>query len=370
MVRRACEGGVRTVSSLTGGLLFLGLLLAFPTAAEGQEWGFDRLPVPVFEIVPPSHWTQGAPGRITLRAPECRDLSLEDARRRIVDVAVQEWAFFGFPVLDRDRDRWLLPPGAAVAPGRPAFEPTPRGWPPPLNAEEAARLAPTIAGYWAATAQGSAIVSHQNQIWNGSGDVAERWRSPWSAAFISWVMCEGGLGERDRFRGAVAHHVYIDQAIRARDGNEPRAAYEAFEIGAEPVAPGDLICNAGRPQYRSLAERRRQLGVGARTHCDVVVLVDEGEGRILAIGGNVLRSVALKVLPASVNGAGILEPASGAGRPLFAHLKYRSEPLEPDALFRSPTVRAFSCLGEGLQPVRGAYVAAELGLASRSGERC
>jgi hypothetical protein len=38
-----------------------------------------------------------------------------------------------------------------------------------------------------------------------------------------------------------------------------------------------------------------QMGVGARTHCDVVVKIDEPAGRIHAIGGNVGRAVSLKL---------------------------------------------------------------------------
>ena len=78
-------------------------------------------------------------------------------------------------------------------------------------------------------------------------------------------MCEGGLGETKRFRRAVAHHVYIDQAIRARAGDGTPAAFDAHDVGTTPIAPGDLLCSARRPRYRSIAERRRQLGNGART---------------------------------------------------------------------------------------------------------
>ena len=63
-------------------------------------------------------------------------------------------------------------------------------------------------------------------------------------------MCEAGLGSTTQFRRAVAHHSYIDQAVRARDGH-----------------------------------------------------ASEAEGRVLAIGGNVLGTVSLKLLPAG-RGAG------------------------------------------------------------------
>ena len=45
-------------------------------------------------------------------------------------------------------------------------------------------------------------------------------------------------------------------------------------MGPAPVAPGDLLCSGRRPAYTRLAERRTQMGEGARTHCDIVVKVD------------------------------------------------------------------------------------------------
>jgi hypothetical protein len=53
---------------------------------------------------------------------------------------------------------------------------------------------------------------------------------------------------------------------------------------------------------------RAQMGVGARTHCDVVVKVDEERELFLAIGGNVRGTVGLKMLPAERTRAGLLRP--------------------------------------------------------------
>jgi hypothetical protein len=208
----------------------------------------------------------------------------------------------------------------------------------PLDPVEASRVAPTIAGYWAATPDGSWIVDRQNGRWNGPEGIASRWRDPWSAAFVSWVMCEGGLGGTEQFRRAIAHHVYIDQAIVARDSGSTRTAFTAFDVGETAVEPGDLLCSGRRPDYRSLADRRRQLGVGARSHCDVVVKVDAQNQRILAIGGNVRASVSLKLLPARTIG-GQVAPA----REIFAHLKLRAGSIPPDSFDLSPTLRAVRC---------------------------
>jgi hypothetical protein len=80
------------------------------------------------------------------------------------------------------------------------------------------------------------------------------------------------------------------------------------------------------------------MGVGARSHCDIVVKVDEPGRRFLAIGGNVRGSVSLKILPA-VNERGTLRPRNATSRPVFAHLKLRAEPIEATAFDTSPTLK-------------------------------
>jgi hypothetical protein len=167
-------------------------------------------------------------------------------------------------------------------------------------------------------------VARQNDRWNGEDGIAARWNAPWSAAFISWVMCEGGLGTNAQFQRAVAHHSYIDQAIRARDGRAPQAAFVAYDPGETTIGAGDLLCSSRRPVYRTIADRRRQMGVGARSHCDVVVKVDEPGQRVHAIGGNVRGVVSLKLFPAFRPAGKPLRVGSGdEDRPMFAHLKLR-----------------------------------------------
>ncbi len=98
-------------------------------------------------------------------------------------------------------------------------------------------------------------------------------------------------------------------------GGESGAAFTAHEIEEFPVEPGDLLYQSNRSAYRTLAERRRQLGGGARSHCDVVVEVDPDGSRILAVGGNVLGAVTLKVFPAVGDGSRCLRPWAAPPRP-------------------------------------------------------
>jgi hypothetical protein len=261
---------------------------------------------------------------MTVRNTTCRTFPDAEVRRRLVEVAVQEWAFFGFVTIEQTpRDPSREPPR----------RPRTFRW---LNPEESARVASTIAGYWTATPEGSWILANQNEEWSGPDGVGSRWRYPWSAAFLSWVMCEGGLGDPARFKRAVAHHTYIDQAIAARAAPESRAAFAAYDIGETAIEPGDLLCSGRRPGYQTIADRRRQTANGARTHCDLVVKLDDRGARILAIGGNVRGVVSLKRIPAARDAKGQLRPAIPPDRGgVFAHLKLRTPSIEPDALDRS-----------------------------------
>lgn len=322
---------------------------AAPQPVRAQSAAMERLSANVLDVTSPAARVRGTPGTMAVQQRPCRVLPTKSSRRRVVDVAVQEWAFFGFRVVDRTEP----PPPPVFDSGRGAPGDAPgvsraqsgggrrRSRIPP---DEAARVAASIAGYWAVTPEGSWIVSRQNDEWTGADGIGARWNAPWSAAFISWLMCEGGLGSTDQFRRAIAHHSYIDQAIRARDGRLPSAAFAAYDVGESAIAPGDLLCSSRQPVYRTLAERRRQMGAGARTHCDIVVEVDEARERILAIGGNVRGIVALKVLRADRQpGRPLRVDDPDEERPIFAHLKLRADVIEAAALSGSATMKALGC---------------------------
>ncbi len=314
-------------------ILPLAIVLTAAVVSHAALASFDRLSADVLDVVPPSARVSGAPGEMTIQQGSCRTFSTAEVRRRIVDVAVQEWGFFGFHIVDQTNPD-IADSGAPRSLRRP----------PRLGAAEAARVADSIAGYWTVTPDGNWILDRQNRAWNGPSGVAARWRDPWSAAFVSWVMCESGLGDSSRFRHAIAHHVYIDQAIRARDEGQPQTAFAAYDVGEAVIEPGDLLCTARRAAYRTLDERRLHLGASARTHCDIVVKVDEVNERILAIGGNVRGSVRLKLLPAVRIPGEAMRPMDqsriSGGRTVFAHLKLRAASVEADALDNSPTIKA------------------------------
>jgi hypothetical protein len=269
-----------------------------------------------------------------IKEPRCRVGPTADARRRIVDIAVQEWTFFGSHTVDVSHTAFnALPQGMSVA---------------QEGSESVAPVEPamdtTIAGYWSATPDGASVLAKQNAAWYAAGGQPVRWVLPWSAAFVSWVMCEAGLGDMRQFQRTIAHREYIDQAIRVRDGQEIYGAYTAYDPGERPIEPGDLLCDVlttARYQYHTIDDRRRDMGSYAPAHCDIVVKV--AADRILVIGGNILGAVTLAVWPTERAPAGFLRPTAAiqidGTRNVFAHLKLRASPIESNAMDNSPSAK-------------------------------
>lgn len=331
-------------------MLVLSLALSMVAlAVQAQAQSMPRLPRAQFDVIPPSDRVSGERGSIEIVQRGCRIGPTNWARRRIVDIAAQEWGAFGFQTFDlRPVETRRLPDGVVADAVNPELS-APRAVRHNLRFgawESERRMDQTIAGYWSSTPDGADIVERQNRQWrNGDGDVM--WVEPWSAAFVSWVMCEAGLGEMDQFRRDIAHWRYVDQALEARDGEAPEAAYQAYDVGEVELQPGDLVCNPrGGRTYRRLADRREDQGDQAPLHCDIVVRVD-GEDRTAAvIGGNVVNGVSLTILPLIEGEGGHLRPMlpedRAGARIYFAHLSLRADPVEPLALDNSPTIRALS----------------------------
>lgn len=325
--------------------LTLAATLAAPVQAQTA-----RLPRDVFDVIPPSERVAGGRGDMRVVQAACRTGPTDWARRRIVDVAVQEWAVFGLQTVDaRPVEAGRLPDGVVPDALNPRRE-APRqarhmlrfgAW------EDQARVTADIGGYWSATPDGARVIARQNREWSRTDQPID-WTQPWSAAFISWVVCEAGLGDMSQFQRDISHRVYIDQAIRARDGAAAGAAFIAHDAGEAAIEPGDLLCNArGSAGYRTLADRRSETGEYAPLHCDIVVRTDEAAGLFHMIGGNVMNGVTLTILPGVRDGAHFRPLAQDdldGARTMFAHLKLRSPPIEPNALDASPTIRAMNGL--------------------------
>jgi hypothetical protein len=331
---------------------FAALLLAvcLSTLAAGADYSVERLPRAQFDVIPPAERVEGTRGSIALLQPACRIGAAKVSRRRIVDIAVQEWAVSGFQTVDATQiENRLLPPGIVPDSINPRLS-APRivrQFPRLGTLEDDPRLDTTIAGYWSATPEGPRIIAEQNRAWNAPGGQAVNWAEPWSAAFVSWVMCEAGLGDMAQFRRSSAHRAYIDQAIAARDGGAPDAAFVAYDAGEVPIVPGDLLCRSrDGTNYRDLSDRRRDLGMAGATHCDIVAKLDDRNGRILLIGGNVFQSVSLTILPlrreAGHHPRPVDDSVIAGAVTVFAHLKLRADSIEDSALDSSPAIKALA----------------------------
>jgi len=124
--------------------------------------------------------------------------------------------------------------------------------------------------------------------------------TPWSAAFISWLARQAGLGAEE-FTFSEAHADYAATAwaaSRAEAGGIPTtSALRACDLTRTTPRVGDLICQARGDSteldnFNAIGQAlmsRRSGGSAVPMHCDVVVQVEVQQ--FDAVGGNVLQSV-------------------------------------------------------------------------------
>ncbi len=253
-------------------------------AQQGEMIIKERLPSEAFDVMPPSARVAGLPGKMQIVDRSCKQYPLAQVRQRIVNISRQEWEWFGSTVIDMmdqqelDRNEGRLSRWWRT------------NW---MDAAEAERLADDVAGYWAAAPNSSWILEKQNRRWSELG-ITARWRDFWSAAFISWVMCEAGLGKPEQFSEQLRITLISIRPFERVMVRNPKRFMLAYDIGEKDIQPGDMLCRGSRPAYRNLGERRSQMGQGARTHCDIVIELDNTTSQIKVIGGNVRGSVRMK----------------------------------------------------------------------------
>ena len=140
--------------------------------------------------------------------------------------------------------------------------------------------------------------------------------TPWSAAFVSWVMRRAGMPD---FRFSARHVDYVRTAWRQPAQNPYLLASPREAV----PAPGDLLCyvraNARVLGHGGLLDRLDG-NDGLAMHCDIVVAAVPGD-RAWLVGGNVQQTVTLRMLRLDAQGR-------------FADLPMRSAsdpPCSPDA---------------------------------------
>jgi hypothetical protein len=135
--------------------------------------------------------------------------------------------------------------------------------------------------------------------------------TPWSAAFVSYVIRRSGVAA-NAFRFANAHRFYIYDAFATSAAELTNEAgdrlYRACPVATTKPRPGDLICHQREPALAALSDMavRERIraevadGSGARsvrrTHCEVVAYVDRAARKLYVISGNVNQAVSARKL--------------------------------------------------------------------------
>lgn len=119
--------------------------------------------------------------------------------------------------------------------------------------------------------------------------------TPWSSAFISFIMKKSGAG--NEFPYSSAHTNYIRPFIqnRKQNNNSDFKGYKLHEVKPEK---GDLICY---PRQRGV---NYDTTSSYKAHCDIVVDVNRKRKNIEVIGGNVSNGVTKRIV--SIDSKGYL----------------------------------------------------------------
>ena len=124
--------------------------------------------------------------------------------------------------------------------------------------------------------------------------------TPWSAAFVSWVMRRAAV---PGFAASASHVDYVRDAYRDPEGS----AWRIADPRAARPAVGDLLCYVRVPArsygFGGLATLLSAEGGGLGMHCDIVVSAGgQGDRTARLVGGNVLDGVTMRLLPLTAGG--------------------------------------------------------------------
>jgi hypothetical protein len=110
------------------------------------------------------------------------------------------------------------------------------------------------------------------------------WATPWSAAFISYVLKQAGAGLN--FNYAAAHRVYVHWAIQNAQAKPPIHPVQAHPVLVVRPRVGDLVCSWRDSRPMSYDTLRRMAAPPSEhpMHCDIVTEVEPN--KIWVVGGN------------------------------------------------------------------------------------
>jgi hypothetical protein len=173
-----------------------------------------------------------------------------------------------------------------------------------------------VGDYWAAV---PAAGLDGRTVWNDSK--GKPYRPAWSAAFVSFVLKQAGVGTR--FKTTKAHCHYVE-AARAAVANNAKKAYHAVDPYSAVPSVGDIVV-AGREYAEQLTFKQAELAYKADgfypSHGDFVVEVDAQKSELVVVGGNVGDSVKPKRLLLSPKGRLVDRQDGGKVLPWLALLR-------------------------------------------------
>jgi hypothetical protein len=122
---------------------------------------------------------------------------------------------------------------------------------------------------------------------------------PWSAVFVSWCVKQAGATKQE-FKFAMAHSVFVHQAIRNADGGQ--GVFHGLEITAHAPGVGDIIQHNRGGKNHSFAFARSQANY--QSHSVIVIEVgQDAQGRFaFCVGGNESDSVRRTVVRLNAQG--------------------------------------------------------------------
>ncbi|WP_237180951.1 DUF2272 domain-containing protein [Roseomonas haemaphysalidis] len=207
------------------------------------------------------------------------------------------------------------------------------GQPRPAAAPQESRLAnfPRVLAYWRAVdSEGRAAIDRNRgrfaALLGLPGTAGALWGEPaWSAAFVSFVMRNAGVDQRE-FPSSAAHSFYIDGMLADALAYPAKAPFVPRDIAAYAPQPGDLVCaDRSRRPLAGWRDRLAERGQFRPMHCDIVVAA--GAGGVQAVGGNIADAVTLSVFSTDAGGRLV---ARAPGQPIwFAVFENRLGRLPP-----------------------------------------
>jgi hypothetical protein len=187
------------------------------------------------------------------------------------------------------------------------------------DASQTATLLRTTTGRLLRAAEGEADPA-EREILREAAYRAAILDTPWSAAFISYVIRRSGA-TANAFLFANAHRIYIYDAFATSAAELTNEAsnrlYRACPVNTTKPRVGDMICQQRDPALADASDEavreriRSELGANVwsvrRTHCEIVAYIDVPARKMYTIGGNVNSAVAARKL--NLHGQGLKFPA-------------------------------------------------------------